>query len=235
MKFEIIITKPSSAEENMALDQTLLHSLQHDPRCLLHVYEWKSPSLTYGYFINPWEFLLEAGVRRHAIQLAHRPTGGGILFHHCDLAFALLIPATHPHFSANTLDNYALVNERVRDALKSFIKEHTLLLPEEPLPADKSCGQFCMAKPTKYDVMIAGKKVGGGAQRRTKYGLLHQGTIALSVPTAQFLEDVLLPGTCVAEAMRRNSYALMASNQNPNEAREQLKTLLTDAFLKWNN
>ncbi len=233
MKHEILITSSASAEDNMATDVALLQSLDADPRCILRFYRWSHDSATYGYFIKPWDFLQEHGVHRRALHLARRPTGGGIIFHQCDLAFSLSIPESHPRFSANTLDNYALVNEMVMAALKYFVSDPSTLLEAEPPPADASCRHFCMAKPTKYDVMLAGRKVGGGAQRRTKHGFLHQGTLALTIPSTDFLEDVLLPGTCVAEAMRQNSYALLGANptaQELDKARVELQSLLIEAF-----
>ena len=39
-----------------------------------------------------------------------------------------------------------------------------------------------MAKPTPFDLVIEGKKVGGAAQRRTRKGLLHQGSLSVCPP-----------------------------------------------------
>ena len=64
-----------------------------------------------------------------------------------------------------------------------------------------------MADPTVYDVMVDGKKVVGGAQRRTKHGFLHQGSISLGVPDLHFLRSVL-KNAAVADLMRENSYPL---------------------------
>jgi lipoate-protein ligase A len=38
-------------------------------------------------------------------------------------------------------------------------------------------GAECFAGPVRYDVMSGSRKIAGGAQRRTKRGLLHQGSI----------------------------------------------------------
>src|SRR5262249_34411803 len=142
------------------------------------------------------------------LNLARRPTGGGIIFHHCDLSFSVLIPASHPGFSLNTLDNYAFVNAAVIEAVKKFLGSNSdpKLLKDESTPLDEYTRHFCMANPTKYDVMINGCKVGGGAQRRTKKCLLHQGTIALSIPTDEFLKAVLIESKTTSIAMRQNGY-----------------------------
>jgi lipoate-protein ligase A len=49
-----------------------------------------------------------------------------------------------------------------------------------------------MARPTKYDVMLQGRKIAGAAQRKTKAGFLHQGTIALLCPDPELLGAVEL-------------------------------------------
>lgn len=230
---EIIFSENADAEHLMARDQALLHDLGAFPRPILHFYTWSQPAATYGYFLDPYRYLIKNGIDRRGIQLARRPTGGGILFHHCDLAFSVLIPSTHPGISLNTLSNYALVNNAVSEAVRMFIGERpALLLEEEPQP-DANCSSFCMAKPTKYDVMLGGKKVGGAAQRRTKDGLLHQGSIALGIPSREFLEEVLVPGTCIAEAMKRNSFPLLGEQYSAaqlGEARLHMQALLTSAL-----
>lgn len=38
-------------------------------------------------------------------------------------------------------------------------------------------GRECFEAPVMHDVVVAGRKAAGGAQRRTKRGLLHQGSI----------------------------------------------------------
>src|SRR5262245_35315392 len=141
MKQEILLTSRASAEENMTKDYVLLQSLAEDPRCILHFYQWQRESGTYGYFIDPEKYLNLEGVSRQGIELARRPTGGGIIFHTCDVAFAVLIPSGHPRFSTHTLDNYVLVNAMVVEAVHRLLGQHVTpsLLPEEPVPLDSSC------------------------------------------------------------------------------------------------
>src|SRR5689334_18889962 len=107
MELKIIDTGVNSAENNMRIDQTYLDSLSDQSQALLHLYEWEKPSITYGYFSQPSKVLLPEGIEKYGLQLAKRPTGGGIIFHSFDLAFSILVPSSHPHFSLNTLENYA--------------------------------------------------------------------------------------------------------------------------------
>jgi lipoate---protein ligase len=233
MVWRIIETGKRKAAENMALDAALLEDLVEEKEPILHLYDWVNDAATYGHFIDPEKFLNLEGVERLGLDLAKRPTGGGITFHNCDLAFSILIPSTHAFFSQNPLENYAFVNERVMWAIGRMKELPAQLLTEESEPLDEHCSRFCMANPTKYDVLIQGKKVGGAAQRKTRHGFLHQGSISLGMLPEKYLRQVLAPQTHVLEAMRQNSFALLGDEWTPQdleEARRILKQYLKEAF-----
>ncbi len=234
--WKILDTGTRSALENMAIDAALLENLSPDDSPILHFYDWEKDSATYGYFLNPGKLLNLEETSARGLELAKRPTGGGVVFHVCDLAFSILIPAHFPAFSSNTLDNYNFINSGVKKAVKNFFQnpQNPSLLPEEPLPLDESCRHFCMAKPTQYDVMLEGKKIAGAAQRRRRQGYLHQGSIAIALPKEDFLNGILLPGTQVKEAMLQNTFSLLGRDWNHSdlkEVRETLKHQLQKEFI----
>jgi lipoate-protein ligase A len=231
----LLDTGLSSAEENMQIDTKLLAELDRHENPILRLYDWKGKCATYGYLTKPGEYLDLGKAREEGLDLARRPTGGGIVFHTWDLAFSILVPARSKHFSTNTLDNYAFVNNVVLEAIGLFAKENleASILPEDESPMDAYCKKFCMAQPTKYDVVWQGRKIAGAAQRQTKLGFLHQGTISLKNPDFSFLERVLLPARQVLEAMKKHTFSLLpenASEQEYLEARQTMKQLLARKF-----
>ena len=233
--WKILDTGIHSAKENMELDATLLETLSPDGEPILHFYDWEGDAATYGYFLKPSQLLDLSAARSRGLSLARRPTGGGMVFHLCDLAFSALVPVHCSYFSLNTLHNYNFINSIVKNAVKSFLQKRELLslLPEEPSPLDENCHHFCMAKPTKYDVMLEGRKIAGAAQRKRKQGYLHQGSIAIAFPKEDFLNDILLPNTQVKEAMFQNTYSILGKNWTPSdlkEVREGLKLQLQKEF-----
>jgi len=233
-RWKIIDTGKNSAEKNMALDIQLLEGLTtaDNQDALLHLYDWNQPSATYGYFIKPESLLCMQTAADNNLQLARRPTGGGIIFHLTDFAFSMLVPAGHGGYSINTLDNYAFVNKIVIDVISQF--KNTLkptLLQNEPISRDIACTHFCMAKPTKYDVILNEKKVAGGAQRRTKHGFLHQGTISLTLPDQILLSKVLLPNSQVLQAMQEHTYPLLETFQSKDDITEA-RRILRNLFIK---
>ena len=229
MQLKVLDTGSASAEQNMLLDSELLESLGSEP--VLHFYEWEKESISHGYFIVPGKFLDLNQVAMQDIDLARRPTGGGVVFHLWDFAFSVLIPSSSPHFSLNTLDNYDFINQAVLQAVQEFLGrgEKLELISQDAGAWDLSCHSFCMAKPTKYDLVLEGRKIAGAAQRKRKQGFLHQGTIALVMPPEERLRGLLLPEGKVADAILAHTYPLLgnhASTLQIEEAKRQLRELL---------
>lgn len=225
MKWKVIDTGSASAAENMAIDYALLNDLSSTKQPILHLYDWEGNSATYGHFADPAKLLNLEAAEKRKLQLAKRPTGGGLLFHLTDFAFSVLVPATDPAYSTNTMENYATVNSIVENVVRQFMAVDTDLLPDEP-HCETIARHFCMGKPTKYDVMVGGRKVGGAAQRRTKDGYLHQGTIHLCLPPEDFLRDLLLDND-VVDAMQANSFCLLADGGSVVDARMGLRRLFS--------
>jgi lipoate-protein ligase A len=221
---QILDTGIQSAEANMSLDARLLENLSQEP--ILHLYQWARPSATFGYFIRPEHHLKETG----KIDLARRPTGGGIVFHIWDLAFSFLLPSSHPAFSLNTLENYEFVNGAVLEVMqKLFRLDEVELITQNGPTLGPDCQHFCMAKPTQYDVVYKGMKIAGAAQRRRKQGFLHQGTISLALPDFDLLREVLLHREEVAEAMGAFTFAPLGNDlKRLHEVRKEIEKLLAD-------
>ncbi len=205
----------------MLLDAELLQSLDPKGKPILHLYDWARPSATYGYFIRPEQFLRIGG----EIDLARRPTGGGVVFHIWDLAFSFLMPSEHPHFSLSTLTNYQFVNRAVLEVVQSYFSLKPELIPIDAPSLGPSCQNFCMAKPTQYDVVDQGRKIAGAAQRRRRQGYLHQGTISLCSPDLKLLEEVLISKEELIRAMTHFTFAPV-SQSSLKKTRLELQKLL---------
>jgi lipoate-protein ligase A len=209
--WETVDSGALSAQENMQIDSDLLADLKTHPRHLLRFYDWKSPSLTYGHFVKPEDLLNLDQIERLGIDIARRPTGGGVICHFTDMTFSILVPKDSPYYTTDTLANYCFVNKKIQKALESFVSDK-LELMDSNIQAEGALGRFCMAKPTVLDVVCNGMKVSGGAQRRTRHGFLHQGTISLSPPDWDLLHRIIRSKEVVTE-MQRNSHYLPGVNK----------------------
>lgn len=232
MKYKMIDTGVASAQANMDIDRGLLNDLQPDSEPIIHFYDWSGPAATCGHFIQPEKYLSMDAVALNSLDLGKRPTGGGLIFHLSDLAFSVLIPSSHGLYSLNTLENYSCINKIVIQAICEFLgKSLNIALLQSS--SEKGYPKFCMAQPTIYDVMIEGKKVGGAAQRRTKSGFLHQGSISLGVPAYEWIEKIVLNPLELIDSMRQYSFYLIEGDPSKNflkQARLDFRNCLLNAF-----
>ena len=115
--------------------------------------------------------------------MVRRWTGGGIVSHGDDLTYSIVIPANDAAFSESTMSIYEKVHRALRDALGSNSPELATVaavcdcrIQINSAVADRRYND-CFANPVRADVMVNGRKVAGAAQRCTRAGLLHQGSI----------------------------------------------------------
>ncbi len=228
-KIKIIDSKKASAEKNMLVDRDFLNNLENSP--ILHLYDWDKDSATYGYFTDPMKYIDLDRAKKRGLDLARRPTGGGITFHIWDLAFSFLMPSSNPNFSNDPLVNYKFVNQVVLDAVSEYlsISGKMNLTVEDFKTSSENCSYFCMARPTKYDVIMNNKKIAGAAQRKTKKGYLHQGSISLKMADRDYLEDILLDKK-VVEAIFENSLPVLDERKSLEGGRLEIKELLVKYF-----
>ncbi len=163
-----------SAAENMALDEALFRHAAETGIPMARFYNWDHPAVTVGYFFEKEGITPPPGAVR-------RYTGGGLVEHGEDLTFALAIPAAEPFTSASAEERYRFVHESLIHALtqQGMVTDPTLLGPG-PNPVD-STANTCFTKPVLWDIIdpTSGEKIGGGAQRRSKGAVLHQGSVRL--------------------------------------------------------
>jgi lipoate-protein ligase A len=172
-----------SAAINMAIDEALLETAKIPS---IRFYHWASPALSFGYF---GKFTDVAG---HATKhdLVRRWTGGGIVFHGDDLTYSIVIPASDPAFAESSMSIYESVHRALADVLIATGDRAVVAAAEDRGAAvsDPACNGYCFANPVRADVMVDGRKIAGAAQRRTRRGLLQQGSVQHVDLTTGFAE-----------------------------------------------
>jgi lipoate-protein ligase A len=165
-----------SAAMNMAIDEALMESASLP---MIRFYYWPSPALSFGYFGKFSDIAMYATHR----DLVRRWTGGGIVLHGDDLTYSIVIPANDSVFNEPSVVIYEKIHRALADALNA-LGEHTVVAElgnHGGIAVSKhgitASGYNCFANPVCADVMMDGRKVAGAAQRRTRRGLLQQGSI----------------------------------------------------------
>lgn len=157
--------EPRSAPLSMAVDEALLETAVCP---VLRFYCWRGPALSFGYFGS----YAEVADQRDHREIVRRWTGGGVVPHGDDLTYSVIIPASHPFFTRSSLAIYSDLHEAIRRALKEIGLEATLAGSAAP-----KISENCFANAVRADVMVAGRKIAGAAHRRSRAGVLHQGSI----------------------------------------------------------
>ena len=166
-----------SAAMNMARDEALLEFAAIPT---IRFYRWRSPALSFGYFGKFSDVAIYAAER----DLVRRWTGGGIVFHGEDLTYSIVIPATDPGFDESSIAIYEKIHRALAHALNEVGERAIVAGGIDPggiafskHAAVSTGGYNCFANPVRADVMMDGRKIAGAAQRRTRRGLLQQGSI----------------------------------------------------------
>jgi lipoyl(octanoyl) transferase len=158
----------NAADYNMALDEALLQSAPPLGRPVLRFYGWLEPAATFGYSQRYAE-IEKLTMLRHLVR---RPTGGGLVPHDADWTYSLVFPAGHFWHRLKAVESYRRAHEWIRDAFAKMNVPTTLA----PMSQKEIPGQ-CFIGAEKDDVLWHGRKIAGAAQRRTRHGLLIQGSV----------------------------------------------------------
>ncbi len=177
-----------SAAMNMAIDEALLETANVPS---IRFYQWDHPALSFGYFCK------FADVRNYEPErdLVRRWTGGGIVLHGEDLTYSIVIPADDAAFTESSKAIYENIHLAISGALCKA-GQHATVAGVAGLDAgiaDAGYKDHCFANPVRADVLVNGRKVAGAAQRRTRSGLLQQGSIQ-SVPLEHDFADRFTKG-----------------------------------------
>jgi len=162
---------PRSGALNMAIDQILLEHYSNTP--ILRFYGWENPTISFGYFQS-----LEV-TKEHfpdeGLEFIRRATGGGSVDHRIDLTYTLIIPSSHPLANTRGAMSYKIIHTAVANSLNS-IGIPCILTSSTPAPTKNSTA--CFTRPVAHDIINhQGEKLAGAGQKRSRKGLLHQGSV----------------------------------------------------------
>jgi lipoyl(octanoyl) transferase len=177
MRCRIFPHESADGPANMALDEALLDTVAEDPSfALLRTYGWTVPTLSLGYF-QPLAPAV-ADPRWQGVPVVRRPTGGGAIWHHHELTYALVVPAGHPLGRPATALYHA-----VHSALAALLGRHGVeTVPRGAGPPSPSAPRpfLCFADRDPEDLICQGAKIVGSAQRRRSGAILQHGSMLLS-------------------------------------------------------
>ncbi|NJR41681.1 MAG: hypothetical protein HC767_02435 [Akkermansiaceae bacterium] len=153
--------------EAMAVDEWLLETTTVP---ILRIYQWLGNWASIGYFGK----IAAARAAFPDVDWVRRWTGGGMVDHRSDWTYTIIAPSSEPLASWRGAESYRCIHAAL-----------AATLCEEEIPthlsdgAEKTGAAACFENPVNYDLLDSDRrKIAGAGQRRSRQGLLHQGSLA---------------------------------------------------------
>ena len=159
--------------ENMAVDEALLREAGRTGVSVLRLYRWSPPCISFGRHEPARARYDRDEIRRLGLDTVRRPTGGRAVWHADEVTYALAAPISG---LGSLRDSYVDIHARLAAALRCLGVAAELASPRPP--AGLGTGA-CFATPAGGEVLVAGRKVVGSAQRREAGAFLQHGSILL--------------------------------------------------------
>lgn len=168
------------AATNMAIDTALLASLPEQIAVFRH-YGWTYPAITFGY-TQSFNAVQATVANATELTLCRRTTGGGIVDHRNDWTYAYILQTALPAAKIPATDFYQRLHRSLQRALQ--LQSIPSILAPCPRQCDSDQEQAkpghdqCFVRPAANDVLQPdGRKIAGAAMKRSREGLLVQGSI----------------------------------------------------------
>jgi lipoate-protein ligase A len=180
--WSLILDDALDGAENMAIDANLLSEVENspDPKTFVRFYRWRRPTVSLGRNQKisgavDQEFCAERG-----IEVVHRPTGGRAVLHDDELTYAVASNDS-ACFGETIYANYKSVSEALCDGFNRLGVPAVLAPETRKAAADHSEMDLpCFISPSRYELMVDGRKIVGSAQRRLRRGFLQHGSMPIA-------------------------------------------------------
>lgn len=165
----LLVEAPMTGAQNMARDMALLQEAVPTVR----LYGWRPACVSLGRAQTEADVDL-AAARAWGLDVVQRPTGGGAILHNdSELTYAVVLPLDFPGLPRDVPGSFAFLSAGIVEGLR------TLGLPAEieSVVDDKQKEALCYVRRQGTNVVVNGRKISGGAQRRDGNAVLQHGTI----------------------------------------------------------
>ena len=164
---EFLLDGPGPARRNMQRDLDLLRRA----RPALRLYGWSPAAVSVGRGQRD-DVVDEERARGLGLDHVRRPTGGGALLHdEHEVTYAVVLPHDFPGLPGDVAGSYTFVTRPLLAALRG------LGVRAELASGRGDLDDLCYLRREGVHVTVGGRKISGGAQRRTGEALLQHGTL----------------------------------------------------------
>ncbi|HEX5386731.1 MAG TPA: hypothetical protein VFW66_08540, partial [Gemmatimonadales bacterium] len=159
---------------NMGIDSALLDLAELEGDAFLRLYRWSPPCLSFGRHEPAARRYRRERIEALGLDTVRRPTGGRAVWHADELTYAVAAPS-------GAMGSLAESHRRIHEALARGLRYLGADAALAPVARAAPLGAgACFDSAAGGEVTIAGRKVAGSAQLRTRAAFLQHGSLLLS-------------------------------------------------------
>jgi lipoate-protein ligase A len=168
----------------------------------LFLYRWERPTLSLGHGQRLLPDFDPEALARAAVPVVRRPTGGRAILHADEWTWSAVGDLADGRLGGTLGESFERVTTLVRVALAAIGA-----VPDPPGEAPDGAagagalGAACFAAAWGHEIRWRGRKLAGGAQRRTRRSFLHQGTLLVAA-AGPSLADFLAASAAERQRLR---------------------------------
>src|SRR6266581_1346065 len=182
MAWELVIDGALDGSRNMAIDAAFLEQVEASPapRTIVRFYTWSTPTISLGRNQKIDKAVDVDYCRANGIDIVHRPTGGRAVLHDDELTYAVISNDSF-YFGDTIYGNYRRVSEALCLGYND-LGIAAILAPDTRKPdvLDNGIDPPCFLSPSRYELMVDGRKIVGSAQRRVRRSFLQHGSMPIT-------------------------------------------------------
>ncbi|MBI5287034.1 MAG: lipoate--protein ligase family protein, partial [Deltaproteobacteria bacterium] len=184
-EWRLIIDLPRGGHENMAIDEAIFYACQDGlSPSTVRFYGWIQPTLSLG-FSQKVVGLYVSRCQDLGIPVVRRITGGGAVLHDKELTYSIICKRDEPLFREGILGAYRIISGCFVSALKGIgVKAESRVKSRESRVEKNEYS--CFHTPSRFEVVVEGKKLIGSAQKRSSNAFLQHGSILFDVDVDKF-------------------------------------------------
>jgi lipoate-protein ligase A len=164
----LLLDPPMRGADNMARDEALLA----EGLPTVRLYGWRPATVSLGRAQTEADVDL-AATREWGMDVVRRATGGGAILHNeAEVTYSVVLPLDFPGLPRDITGSFAFLSRGVVNALRDLGVPAEI----ESVP-DNTRETLCYVRKQGTNVMVRGRKISGGAQRRDARAVLQHGTV----------------------------------------------------------
>lgn len=172
MDFRLILDGDLPGQENMARDSAILRCLEDGSGVpTLRLYGWEAPTISIGYLQSPEPFM------GFGLPVVRRITGGRAVVHSSEVTYSVTGLIEDPLFSGGIMGAYSVISGCIIAALAGA---GVSACYSRGSSSAEPRSEACFQTPSRYEVLIDGRKLVGSAQRRLRRAFIQHGSILMA-------------------------------------------------------